>query len=96
MTQAQVIEAFKQLSSEEQLAALETMTSEAQTKIRAKLTMLIDGKPYHATVSATLSAGNANDARRREIASRLVTRMNANPLPANTPAFTREDLHERH
>jgi hypothetical protein len=96
MTQAQdqVIEAFKRLSAEEQLVALEAMASAAQTKVRATLTMLVDGKPYHALVVATQASEGADTAL-REVAARLIARMNANPLPLNTPAFTREDLHER-
>ena len=32
---------------------------------------------------------------RRRILKRMVERMRANPIPANAPRFTREELHER-
>ncbi|MDT4954529.1 MAG: hypothetical protein QOJ02_2667 [Acidobacteriota bacterium] len=32
---------------------------------------------------------------RKRIINRMVERMRANPIPANAPHFTREELHER-
>jgi predicted DNA-binding antitoxin AbrB/MazE fold protein len=32
---------------------------------------------------------------RKRILKRMVERMRANPIPANAPRFTREELHER-
>lgn len=32
---------------------------------------------------------------RKRILARMVERMRANPIPANAPRFTREELHER-
>jgi len=32
---------------------------------------------------------------RQRILKRMVERMQANPIPANSPRFTREELHER-
>jgi predicted DNA-binding antitoxin AbrB/MazE fold protein len=32
---------------------------------------------------------------RKRILKRMVERMRANPIPANAPHFTREELHER-
>ena len=32
---------------------------------------------------------------RKRILERMVERMRANPIPANAPRFTREELHER-
>lgn len=32
---------------------------------------------------------------RRRILNRMVERMRANPIPANAPRFTREELHKR-
>jgi hypothetical protein len=37
----------------------------------------------------------SEQARRREILERVVARMKANPIPANAPRFTRDELHER-
>jgi predicted DNA-binding antitoxin AbrB/MazE fold protein len=33
--------------------------------------------------------------KRKRIINRMVERMRANPIPANAPHFTREELHER-
>ncbi len=32
---------------------------------------------------------------RKRIINRMIERMRANPIPANAPHFTREELHER-
>ncbi len=36
-----------------------------------------------------------NNEKRADILQRMVERMKANPIPAQAPRFTREELHER-
>lgn len=45
--------------------------------------------------SSTIPPEITDPAERKRILKQLVERMRANPIPADAPRFTREELHER-
>lgn len=49
----------------------------------------------HVTDSYTLPSLVTDEDERARLLHNLVERMKANPIPANAPHFTREELHER-
>jgi predicted DNA-binding antitoxin AbrB/MazE fold protein len=43
----------------------------------------------------TISPSVTDPEERKRIINQMIERMRANPIPANAPHFTREELHER-
>ncbi|MGA9995950.1 MAG: antitoxin family protein [Pyrinomonadaceae bacterium] len=58
---------------------------------------LPDGSEVELTVhrSNVLPPKTTDPDERKRIINRMIERMLSNPIPANSPRFTREELHER-
>ncbi len=58
---------------------------------------LPEGAEVELTVHASniIPPGEKDPEERKRILARMVERMKANPIPADAPRFTREELHER-
>ncbi len=82
------------MSVTEVLEAVRALTDEERAQVKA----LIESLPA-ANASAhdphTIPPAITDEAERAAILRRMVERMKANPIPADSPRFTREELHER-
>ncbi len=72
------------MSVNEILEAIPNLSTEERAQVKA----LLDTLPSSPETQDVVSE-------RADILRRMVERMKANPIPANAPAFTREELHER-
>lgn len=77
-------------------AKVAVLPYEKQREVLRIVESLTSDAPEQTNDPYTLPPLVTDETERARLLRELVERMKANPIPANAPHFTREELHERH